>query len=153
MKFVYPSKKAQTELQSLEFKGMQALAVGNHKEVAACYDKAILANPSIDTIQRVVDQYRKADCKDSFDYRRYWYLSRHCEKFNSGREEYGKFHFGLELMRKKNPKFVKQLQQQAVLKAEAQSNQQGSSSRGKPPSYDESIAEQTALFKGSKPNR
>lgn len=153
MKFVYPAKDAQKEFQSIEFKGMQALAVGAKKEAAICYDKAILTDPSLETIQRVVNQYRRAGCRDSDDYLRYWQLSCECENFDRGREEYGNFHFGLELMRKKHPQFVKELQQQAVMKAEAQNHQQGSSSRISPPPYDENITKQTALLKNSKANQ
>jgi hypothetical protein len=153
MKFVYPAKVAQTEFQDLEFKGMQALAVGNKKEAAACYDKAILTDPSLDTIQRVIKQYRKAGCGGCSDCNRYFHLSCECERFNNGTEEFENYHFGLELMRKKHPKFVKELQQQAVMKAEAQNQQQGTSSRDSPPAYDEYFREQTALLKDSKPNR
>jgi hypothetical protein len=153
MKFVYPAKVAQTGFQDLEFKGMQALAVGNKKEAAACYDKAILTDPSLDTIRQVIKQYDKAGYGDSSDCNRYFHLSCHCERFNNGKEEYGNFHLGLKTMRQDHRKFVKELQQQAVMKAEAQSHQQGSSSRSSPPPYDEHITEQTALLKNSKPNQ
>ncbi|KAK1548250.1 hypothetical protein Q3G72_027371 [Acer saccharum] len=111
MKFVYPTTSAATDSQSLEFKGMQALAVGNKKEAAICYDKAILTDPSLETIQRVVKQYKKAGRKGSSDCNRYFYLSVYCEDFNNGRDEHGDFYYGLSLIRKKHPQFVKELQQ------------------------------------------
>lgn len=153
MKFIYPSKNAETDFQSLEFKGMQALAIGHQKEAAACYEKAILTDPSLKTIQRIVKQYKTAGYDGSHDCVRYWQLSYQCEKFDAGKDKYANFHFGLNRLRNKHSKFVKVLHQQAVIQAEAHSKLQGSSSRVSPPPYDESITEQTALLENRKPNQ
>lgn len=153
MKFHYPVDDVRGKFQNVEYKGMQALAVGATKEAAKHYDRAILADPSIDAIQRVVQQYVTAGHRSSKDYSRYWHFLRHAERFHSGKDEYGNFHYGLELMRKKHGGFLKEQQRQALIQADPQAHEPTNSSRTSPPPYDDINTEQSAILKSGKPSR
>lgn len=131
---------------------MQALAVGATKEAAKHYDRAILADPSIDTIQRVVRQYVTVGHGSSKDYSRYWHFSRHAERFHSGKDVYGNFHYGLELMRK-NMEGSERAVATSFIQADPQAHEPTNSSRMSSPPYGDIITEQSAILKSGKPSR